>query len=228
MMDCGLDSRSHLDASGDLRFSLGSLAETQSDHYRSTKVIRRPRRGRVGLRRDEQKVGALNSISSWALCWASLLPASLSSSCRLSLWESKNGALSNLAFWVATRLRATQRCRILTTMTERPFSALWIYCLLEDIQMLRLWQWCCKNNWMPSIKRSGQSILCEPFCRLGLNCVVLIVYPEIEKMHYFQIHLYSNERSLYFLKISPQRSPRENVQGEQHGVLRLTLAAHLL
>uniref|UniRef100_A0A9J7YJQ6 PTPRF interacting protein alpha 2 n=1 Tax=Cyprinus carpio carpio TaxID=630221 RepID=A0A9J7YJQ6_CYPCA len=49
------DSRSHLDASGDLRFSLGSLAETQSDHYRSTKVIRRPRRGRMGLRRDEQK-----------------------------------------------------------------------------------------------------------------------------------------------------------------------------
>ncbi|XP_052433172.1 liprin-alpha-2 isoform X1 [Carassius gibelio] len=48
-------SRSHLDASGDLLFSLGSLAETQSDHYRSTKVIRRPRRGRVGLRRDEQK-----------------------------------------------------------------------------------------------------------------------------------------------------------------------------
>uniref|UniRef100_A0A8C1SKG3 PTPRF interacting protein alpha 2 n=1 Tax=Cyprinus carpio TaxID=7962 RepID=A0A8C1SKG3_CYPCA len=48
-------SRSHLDASGDLRFSLGSLAETQSDHYRSTKVIRRPRRGRMGLRRDEQK-----------------------------------------------------------------------------------------------------------------------------------------------------------------------------
>uniref|UniRef100_A0A8C1M9F3 PTPRF interacting protein alpha 2 n=1 Tax=Cyprinus carpio TaxID=7962 RepID=A0A8C1M9F3_CYPCA len=48
-------SRSHLDASGDLRFSLGSLAETQSDHYRSTKVIRRSRRGRMGLRRDEQK-----------------------------------------------------------------------------------------------------------------------------------------------------------------------------
>uniref|UniRef100_A0A8C1QXU0 PTPRF interacting protein alpha 2 n=1 Tax=Cyprinus carpio TaxID=7962 RepID=A0A8C1QXU0_CYPCA len=38
-----------------LRFSLGSLAETQSDHYRSTKVIRRSRRGRMGLRRDEQK-----------------------------------------------------------------------------------------------------------------------------------------------------------------------------
>lgn len=62
MMDCGLDSRSHLDASGDLRFSLGSLAETQSDHYRSTKVIRRPRRGRLGLRTDEQKVGALHPL----------------------------------------------------------------------------------------------------------------------------------------------------------------------
>ncbi|XP_016331264.1 liprin-alpha-2 isoform X5 [Sinocyclocheilus anshuiensis] len=52
-------SRSHLDASADLRFSLGSLAETQSDHYRSTKVICRPRRGRVGLRRDEQKAKSL-------------------------------------------------------------------------------------------------------------------------------------------------------------------------
>ncbi|TRY92418.1 hypothetical protein DNTS_007200, partial [Danionella cerebrum] len=52
-------SRSHLDASGDLRFSLGSLAETQSDHYRSNKVIHRPRRGRLGLRRDEQKAKSL-------------------------------------------------------------------------------------------------------------------------------------------------------------------------
>lgn len=42
--------RSHLDTSAELRFSLGSLAETQSDHYRSAKVIRRPRRGRMGLR----------------------------------------------------------------------------------------------------------------------------------------------------------------------------------
>ncbi|XP_072530197.1 liprin-alpha-2 isoform X6 [Salminus brasiliensis] len=52
-------SRSHLDASTELRYSLGSLAETQSDHYRSAKVIRRPRRGRVGLRRDEQKAKSL-------------------------------------------------------------------------------------------------------------------------------------------------------------------------
>ncbi|XP_058480450.1 liprin-alpha-2 isoform X13 [Solea solea] len=48
-------SRSHLDTSGELRFSLGSLAETQSDHYRSAKVIRRPRRGRMGLRETKAK-----------------------------------------------------------------------------------------------------------------------------------------------------------------------------
>ncbi|KAM9772319.1 liprin-alpha-2 isoform 11-T19 [Syngnathus typhle] len=48
-------SRSHLDTSGELRFSLGSLAETQSDHYRSAKVVRRPRRGRVGLRETKAK-----------------------------------------------------------------------------------------------------------------------------------------------------------------------------
>uniref|UniRef100_A0A8D3DTE0 PTPRF interacting protein alpha 2 n=1 Tax=Scophthalmus maximus TaxID=52904 RepID=A0A8D3DTE0_SCOMX len=47
--------RSHLDASTELRFSLGSLAETQSDHYRSAKVIRRPRRGRVGLHETKAK-----------------------------------------------------------------------------------------------------------------------------------------------------------------------------
>ncbi|KAK2882836.1 hypothetical protein Q8A73_021769 [Channa argus] len=48
-------SRSHLDTSAELRFSLGSLAETQSDHYRSAKVIRRTRRGRVGLRETKAK-----------------------------------------------------------------------------------------------------------------------------------------------------------------------------
>ncbi|XP_075886145.1 liprin-alpha-2 isoform X5 [Nelusetta ayraudi] len=48
-------SRSHLDTSTELRFSLGSLAETQSDHYRSAKVIRRPRRGRLGLRETKAK-----------------------------------------------------------------------------------------------------------------------------------------------------------------------------
>uniref|UniRef100_A0AAY4DS26 SAM domain-containing protein n=1 Tax=Denticeps clupeoides TaxID=299321 RepID=A0AAY4DS26_9TELE len=53
------DLLSHLDTSAELRFSLGSLAETQSDHYRSAKVIRRPRRGRLGLRIEEQKVSSL-------------------------------------------------------------------------------------------------------------------------------------------------------------------------
>ncbi|KAJ8007091.1 hypothetical protein DPEC_G00113970 [Dallia pectoralis] len=52
-------SRSHLDTSGELRYSLGSLAETQSDHYRSAKVIRRPRRGRMGLHIDESKAKSL-------------------------------------------------------------------------------------------------------------------------------------------------------------------------
>ncbi|XP_076732200.1 liprin-alpha-2 isoform X8 [Maylandia zebra] len=48
-------SRSHLDTSAELRFSLGSLAETQSDHYRSAKVIHRQRRGRIGLRETKAK-----------------------------------------------------------------------------------------------------------------------------------------------------------------------------
>ncbi|KAL4659546.1 liprin-alpha-2 isoform X5 [Arapaima gigas] len=52
-------SRSHLDTSTELRFSLGSLVDAQSDHYRSTKVVRRPRRGRVGVRRDELKAKSL-------------------------------------------------------------------------------------------------------------------------------------------------------------------------
>uniref|UniRef100_A0A3P9KKV9 PTPRF interacting protein alpha 2 n=1 Tax=Oryzias latipes TaxID=8090 RepID=A0A3P9KKV9_ORYLA len=48
-------SRSHLDTSGELRFSMGSLADTQSDHYRSAKVIHRPRRGRMGVRDAKAK-----------------------------------------------------------------------------------------------------------------------------------------------------------------------------
>ncbi|XP_032855646.1 liprin-alpha-2 isoform X15 [Tyto alba] len=51
-------SRPHLDTSAELRYSVGSLVESQSD-YRSTKVIRRPRRGRMGVRRDEPKVKSL-------------------------------------------------------------------------------------------------------------------------------------------------------------------------
>ncbi|XP_064198099.1 liprin-alpha-2 [Anguilla rostrata] len=52
-------SRSHLDTSAELRFSLGSLAETQSEHYRSARVVRRPRRGRTGILREEQKAKSL-------------------------------------------------------------------------------------------------------------------------------------------------------------------------
>uniref|UniRef100_A0AAY5EKY9 SAM domain-containing protein n=1 Tax=Electrophorus electricus TaxID=8005 RepID=A0AAY5EKY9_ELEEL len=52
-------SRSHLDASTELRYSLGSLAETQSDHYRSAKVMHRSHRGRMGHRREEQKAKSL-------------------------------------------------------------------------------------------------------------------------------------------------------------------------
>ncbi|OXB69007.1 hypothetical protein ASZ78_012835, partial [Callipepla squamata] len=51
-------SRPHLDSSAELRYSVGSLVDSQSD-YRSTKVIRRPRRGRMGVRRDEPKVKSL-------------------------------------------------------------------------------------------------------------------------------------------------------------------------
>ncbi|XP_070644964.1 liprin-alpha-2 isoform X7 [Bos indicus] len=50
--------RTHLDTSAELRYSVGSLVDSQSD-YRTTKVIRRPRRGRMGVRRDEAKVKSL-------------------------------------------------------------------------------------------------------------------------------------------------------------------------
>ncbi|XP_054844823.1 liprin-alpha-2 isoform X2 [Eublepharis macularius] len=51
-------SRPHLDSSAELRYSVGSIIDSQPD-YRSTKVIRRPRRGRMGIRRDEPKVKSL-------------------------------------------------------------------------------------------------------------------------------------------------------------------------
>ncbi|KAM9673962.1 liprin-alpha-2 isoform 5-T5 [Trichechus inunguis] len=51
-------SRTHLDTSAELRYSVGSLVDSQSD-YRTTKVIRRPRRGRMGVRREEPKVKSL-------------------------------------------------------------------------------------------------------------------------------------------------------------------------
>uniref|UniRef100_A0A8C3QVL7 PTPRF interacting protein alpha 2 n=1 Tax=Cyanoderma ruficeps TaxID=181631 RepID=A0A8C3QVL7_9PASS len=55
---CNSVYRPHLDTSTELRYSVGSLVDSQSD-YRSTKVIRRPRRGRMGVRRDEPKVKSL-------------------------------------------------------------------------------------------------------------------------------------------------------------------------
>nr|XP_033807426.1 LOW QUALITY PROTEIN: liprin-alpha-2 [Geotrypetes seraphini] len=51
-------SRPHLDTTAELRYSVGSLVDSQSD-YRSTKVIRRPRRGRLGVRREDPKVKSL-------------------------------------------------------------------------------------------------------------------------------------------------------------------------
>ncbi|XP_056430413.1 liprin-alpha-2 isoform X4 [Hyla sarda] len=51
-------TRPHLDTSADLRYSVNSLVDSQPD-YRSTKVIRRPRRGRMGIRREEPKVKSL-------------------------------------------------------------------------------------------------------------------------------------------------------------------------
>ncbi|XP_033018503.1 liprin-alpha-2 isoform X16 [Lacerta agilis] len=51
-------SRTHLDSSAELRYSVSSLVDSQPD-YRSTKVIRRPRRGRMGIRIDEPKVKSL-------------------------------------------------------------------------------------------------------------------------------------------------------------------------
>ncbi|KAG8439524.1 hypothetical protein GDO86_005647 [Hymenochirus boettgeri] len=51
-------TRPHLDSSAELRYSVGSLVDSQSD-YRSTKVVRRPRRGRMGVRREEPQVKSL-------------------------------------------------------------------------------------------------------------------------------------------------------------------------
>ncbi|XP_040200130.1 liprin-alpha-2 isoform X8 [Rana temporaria] len=51
-------TRSHLESSAELRYSVGSLVDTQPD-YRSAKVIRRSRRGRIGVRREEPKVKSL-------------------------------------------------------------------------------------------------------------------------------------------------------------------------
>ncbi|XP_075065459.1 liprin-alpha-2 isoform X3 [Mixophyes fleayi] len=51
-------TRSLLDPSAELRYSVSSLVDSQPD-YRSTKVIRRPRRGRMGIRLEEPKVQSL-------------------------------------------------------------------------------------------------------------------------------------------------------------------------
>uniref|UniRef100_A0A8C5WGA8 PTPRF interacting protein alpha 2 n=1 Tax=Leptobrachium leishanense TaxID=445787 RepID=A0A8C5WGA8_9ANUR len=51
-------TRPHLDTSAELRYSIGSLVDSQPD-YRSTKVIRRPRRGRTGVMMEEPKVKSL-------------------------------------------------------------------------------------------------------------------------------------------------------------------------
>ncbi|KAF7477576.1 Hypothetical predicted protein [Marmota monax] len=58
-------SRTHLDTSAELRYSVGSLVDSQSD-YRTTKVIRRARRGRVKSLGDHewnrtQQIGVLSS-----------------------------------------------------------------------------------------------------------------------------------------------------------------------
>ncbi|XP_069485413.1 liprin-alpha-2 isoform X2 [Ambystoma mexicanum] len=51
-------TRTHMDTSAEMRYSMGSLVDSHSD-YRSTKVIRRPRRGRTSALREEPKVKSL-------------------------------------------------------------------------------------------------------------------------------------------------------------------------
>uniref|UniRef100_A0A4W3GQ79 PTPRF interacting protein alpha 2 n=1 Tax=Callorhinchus milii TaxID=7868 RepID=A0A4W3GQ79_CALMI len=50
-------SRSHMDTSSDIRYSMGSLIDSQPDHFRSSNVLRRPQRS--AGRRDELKVQSL-------------------------------------------------------------------------------------------------------------------------------------------------------------------------
>ncbi|XP_067855564.1 liprin-alpha-2 [Heptranchias perlo] len=52
-------SRSHLDTSPDMRYSMGSLIDSQSDHYRSSKVLRRSQKGRAVGHREEPKIQTL-------------------------------------------------------------------------------------------------------------------------------------------------------------------------
>ncbi|XP_048404273.1 liprin-alpha-2 isoform X11 [Stegostoma tigrinum] len=49
-------SRPRLDTSPDMRYSMGSLIDSQSDHYRSSKMLRRSQKGRVTGHREEPKM----------------------------------------------------------------------------------------------------------------------------------------------------------------------------
>ncbi|XP_043565613.1 liprin-alpha-2 isoform X3 [Chiloscyllium plagiosum] len=49
-------SRQRLDTSPDMRYSMGSLIDSQSDHYRSSKVRRRSQKGRIAGHREEPKI----------------------------------------------------------------------------------------------------------------------------------------------------------------------------
>ncbi|XP_078077286.1 liprin-alpha-2 [Mustelus asterias] len=49
-------SRPRLDTSPDMRYSMGSLIDSQSDHYRSSKVLRRSQKGRSVGHREEPKI----------------------------------------------------------------------------------------------------------------------------------------------------------------------------
>uniref|UniRef100_UPI00398EBB9A liprin-alpha-2 isoform X1 n=1 Tax=Pristiophorus japonicus TaxID=55135 RepID=UPI00398EBB9A len=52
-------SRPHLDTSPDMRYSMGSLIDSQPDHYRSSKVLRRSQKGRAVVHREEPKIQTL-------------------------------------------------------------------------------------------------------------------------------------------------------------------------
>ncbi|GCC22468.1 liprin-alpha-2 isoform X1 [Chiloscyllium punctatum] len=49
-------SRQRLDTSPDMRYSMGSLIDSQADHYRSSKVRRRSQKGRIAGHREEPKI----------------------------------------------------------------------------------------------------------------------------------------------------------------------------
>ncbi|XP_072341257.1 liprin-alpha-2 isoform X3 [Scyliorhinus torazame] len=49
-------SRPRLDTSPDMRYSMGSLIDSQADHYRSSNVLRRPQKGHTVGHREEPKI----------------------------------------------------------------------------------------------------------------------------------------------------------------------------